>query len=252
MLITNEQMRKLEGTGAQNFLGYMIGHLREHFPASSQLMGEDGLRALVDEGIKNAARYGFSTRYEVCLYTDIMLTLGAGFDTDIQLHWVRNILKPVMPVDPRKKIDDLVDAVYNYLDEVAGEDQVFPVIQYEQLQEQTMQEFGAATDQLQENRVLETFRNFWAAKYLYVGEPTLKQLILQGSKVARSFGFTNRVSVEYFLLLMFLFGHQFYNDPAFPKLSVLLQRKDIPAEKEKYQQVFQCVQSMIAGFIDNA
>jgi hypothetical protein len=249
MVITEQQIRQIETVDTQIFPAYMLGHLREYFPVSCQYMDEKALISIITAGSEKALHYGFTTRYEVCLFIDIMMMVGTSFDTDLQLPFVRKILKLPIAINPHQKIEQLLDNTYDYLEEVIGETEIFPVIQYEQLLDEPIQNLAPSDAPLLENAMLEMLRNFWPAKYLYTGEGILKQLILQGSKLAGSFGFTNRVSVAYFLLLQFVLGHQFYNDPAYIGIGEVLKNKDILNEYEQYRQLTEKVRERIAAFV---
>lgn len=76
----------------RTFEDWMVGHLRQFFPAQCDALGEEGLREIIRDGRTRAAHHGFRTRCDVCKYIDLMIVLGRDFDTDGRTRWAARIL----------------------------------------------------------------------------------------------------------------------------------------------------------------
>src|SRR4051812_14835589 len=110
LIIKNKQIRVFEAVSFPSFETKMLNHIEDHFTPMATLLGKDGLRKLIYHGYERAKKYGFATGYEVCLFTDIMILLGTGFDTDPQFPWARDILIN-RNMDATSKIEKLYEDV---------------------------------------------------------------------------------------------------------------------------------------------
>src|ERR1043165_7695630 len=115
LFINKKQVRVFEDAGTTDFEEYMADHLEGHFPVHMELLGPDAMLVYIRQARAAAKRYGFTTRYEVWLYTSLMVMLGAGFDTDPMLPWADRILTDQRVTDPDARIRDLYRTGIDFL-----------------------------------------------------------------------------------------------------------------------------------------
>jgi hypothetical protein len=92
LTIRRAQLAAMERHLRRAFEELMVGHLREHFFDDCLLLGDDGLRNRIHDGIRRAAAWKISVERDVCAYLDLMFLFGDEFDSDPALPWARRIL----------------------------------------------------------------------------------------------------------------------------------------------------------------
>ncbi len=205
------------------FEAYMRGHIREHFPRVAELLGESGMRQLVRQGYARARPHAFTTRHEVCLFVDLQIMLGCGFDTDPQLPWTELILGQESAPSTTPRINRLYAAALAYLDRVVGADQVFPTKPLHLLRVSPLPELQSRLTMGLEAGAVAELRRLWPEKYDSLGPRHLGLLVRHGRASAQRHGLADEPAVGFYLILMFLFGHQFDQDLQYPLLSQVMQ-----------------------------
>lgn len=87
--IYRAQMTTFEANAVEQFVERVAGRLARYFPREVAALGDVALRALIRDGIAEAARYGITTRRETSKYITLLLAFGRGFD---QAPWAAKIL----------------------------------------------------------------------------------------------------------------------------------------------------------------
>lgn len=219
LTLRREQMEAFEMAALGPFEAYMMAHLRKYFPRLADLLGESGMRQLVRQGYARARPHAFTTRHEVCLFVDLQIMLGCGFDTDPQLPWTELILGQESAPSTTPRINRLYAAALAYLDRVVGADQVFPTKPLHLLRVSPLPELQSRLTMGLEAGAVAELRRLWPEKYDRFDEPHLALLVQQGRTCAQWYGLADEAAVGFYLILMFLFGHQFDQDLQYPLLS---------------------------------
>jgi len=102
MLVIRKQ--QLEALEAAAFKLWMCAHVREHFPSVCVGLARGQLDAAVEEGMRRAGEYGFSSQAHMAQFIDVMLLVGEQFPS--QQPWAVSILESEHPHD--LKIEQLV------------------------------------------------------------------------------------------------------------------------------------------------
>jgi hypothetical protein len=253
MIITNNQLKAFQQVmdNQQGFIDYMLGHLKKHFPVQSMLLQDEGLNNFIIAGIGHARSRGFSSRYQCCLFIDIMVMLGSGFDSDIQIPWFGELLEDGAK-GPDEKIDLLYQRTMTYLDTVAGKGMVFPMKQLEKLANMPVNKTpGSNPGAGFEQDIMPEFSNFWPQKFHVSGRINLQQLVISGMKKAAGYGFTAENSIAYFVLLQFLFGHSIDNDPLYPWVKEFLEISVEYSEEKKFLLLQELVKEKLLEGIED-
>lgn len=87
--IYRNQMSTFQANAVERFTARMVEHLGRFFPREAAALGDAALRALIADGIEEAARHGITTRRETCKYLTLLVAFGRGFD---RLPWASAVL----------------------------------------------------------------------------------------------------------------------------------------------------------------
>lgn len=105
--INAEQMAAFQHNAEARYADDLCARLSALYPEETTALGDARLRRLVAEGIPKARTYDLAAERDVALFVDLMLFLGAGFDTDPNLPWAAAILNDDYITDPQLRIDTL-------------------------------------------------------------------------------------------------------------------------------------------------
>jgi hypothetical protein len=247
MIITNQQLKAFQQVSfnTQGFVDYMLTHLKKHFPVQSRLLQDERLTNFIKAGMVQAGSWGFVTTYQYCLFIDVMVMLGSGFDSDIQIQWFRQILER-RTLDADDKIDLLYQETMTYLDAVVGKGMVFPMKQLEymaNLPESKMA--GQKPGPGFEEDLVNELSKLWPQKYHASGKANLIKLVASGIQQAGAYGLKGENSIAYFIHLQFVFGHQIDKDPLYPWVRELMEATGEYSEEKKYILLQECVRGKL-------
>ena len=249
LTLSKKHLESFETPDTTAFVDYMLRHIAEHFPAHTLLLGKKDMETFIKFGREQAKARGFATRYEVTLYIDLMVMLGSGFYTDPLLPWSAYNITHTTGEHSEHYMDKLYKMAMQYMDSVVGHGNAFPVDQLQHFQHVPLSGLKRGNTPSFEQDVLLFFKHFWWAKYRQSKQEAKQQLVRSGIEVAQTFGFTNLHVVEYFVVLTYLLGHEFYKDPMYAYLVEILNDTALQSETEKYEKLHACVcEKIIAGF----
>ena len=70
----------------------LVARAREAWPNQAARLGDEGVRAHVEEAAAAAQRHGFQERSHVWSYVNVTLALGLGFVEDPRYPWASTLL----------------------------------------------------------------------------------------------------------------------------------------------------------------
>jgi hypothetical protein len=93
-------MRALGNYMRQGFEDRMVRHIAQTFPAQFKKLaappsGDAAVRMLIQQGIERAARYEITIERDVGRFIEVLVVLGADFETRADGAWAQSILKDV-------------------------------------------------------------------------------------------------------------------------------------------------------------
>jgi hypothetical protein len=118
--LSARQFAALQDMTRASFMRRLREHLRGA-PGMSALSEAD-LEEFIRLGVQRAQGHGLTSQRQVALYLTLMALLGAGFDSDPQLPWVRTILADRIIAHPTERVEWLTRVTLRYLNHVHGED----------------------------------------------------------------------------------------------------------------------------------
>jgi hypothetical protein len=98
LVIRDEQLRILNKPSQANFRKQVSAYIQSEFPARFEALGTEGVRDLIELGIRKADQYGFELEAEICDLIGVMAEFGADVD---QKPWASAILRDSEPANVR-------------------------------------------------------------------------------------------------------------------------------------------------------
>lgn len=238
LIIRKEQMKAFDQIDFPAFSKEMADHISKHFPGHSKVFGDKAISNVIHQGFERAKAYDFTTRHEVCLFIDMMIMLGSGFDTDPQMTWAGDILNDKNFSDPTIKIERLYDRAMVYLDHVVGTDAVFPVGPLRKMFEYPAKKLQNLSESDMDNGILFEFKNIWPQKFRVVGEEQLRVLIQHNMALIGDYGISGIPAICFFLILMYLLGHRFYMDSMYELSMAGFNDDKVEGPAQKFEHLY--------------
>jgi len=225
--VRREQHETLARALRDRFEREMLAHLREFSPRHCEVIGDDGVLAVIRQGIDAAEPYGFVQRGPVRLYLEMMFMLGSEFDSDPQYPWAREALTDEAFFDPMDRAEALHQRLRQYLTEVAGPDHRYTLRALRRIHELERQDVLRDGEALEDSGLRLT-ESCYPEKHAYVGPEALRELIKEAKAVAVDHDLALPDGAGVLLALMYAMGHGVANDPLVPWVGKTLRD---PAEK---------------------
>ena len=119
LTIRKEQENVFRDDASERFIRRALEHLRKSFGPQCEAVGDVKLCEFIRSSIARADRWGITTSRNVCIYLDVMMTLGFDFDRDPRFPWIRRILGS-QSVTETTRMNRLYEAVVRMLEQVSA------------------------------------------------------------------------------------------------------------------------------------
>jgi hypothetical protein len=237
--IRDEQMQAFEQAALNERENRLLEYLKEFFPTHYQILGEDQARKLIDLGVDQAKTYAITVDRELCLYINLMLMIGSGFDTDPQLPWAAEILGNSASTNISGKVKRLYNRAMGFLDQVAGLDNEHSERVLQKLRETPIDVLLPPVTEDFTEHTLTHIRKLYPEKYALVEETGMRGLIQTGLRRAAGYGITSPRGTGIMIGMMFLLGHRFDIDPQFHWAKAALQDESIADPNERVARLYE-------------
>lgn len=197
------------------FAESIIPHLQHFSPRHASMLGERGLRDVVELGIERARPYGLTNPGVLRFYVELMFLYGSFFDTDPLFPWAAQALGDGSLADPGARASNLHDQMSWYYDTVSGPDLASD---RDALRAATQVRAGDALPGTRdfEEDLMAKLAALHPARASYIGEGRLRTLVRAAVAGAESNAVGTASGATLFAMLMFTKGHGFVNDPIVP------------------------------------
>jgi len=212
LTIRQDQVEAFRQYHLQKFEDEMVEHLKKLSPKHWKAIGEVDGRRGIRLGIERAESYGFRNRGPVCYYIELMFVFGSYFDSDPQYPWASAALNDSDNVDQAVRADRLWKGMRSYLTETSGPDQQHGHSALNRLRQARVEDF-VRSDQPLEDSILRTLPTIYPEKCRYVGDGVLQYMIRKGLDLAHTYGFKTTTGEVVVVILTFVLGHRFDEDP---------------------------------------
>ncbi len=207
MELSDHQVEWLKGFSLTRDIDEVIAHCQEMFPSLVALQGKAHLRSYGERGVALAKEAGFTEKGSVCLFIEMMIILGVGFEHDPLHSW----LTPDALDDSSSQLEKSMaryEALKNYLDTVYGEKGVFFEESLQRLRHITINTLPVNPDSYPEN-VHALLRCLYPQRYDFIGYNTINTWLAFADGQMKNYEVTRAKHQAYMALIMFLFGYQF-------------------------------------------
>jgi len=226
LVIRVEQMEAFKKAALLSFEDEMIGHLAKFSPPLYKTVGEEQMRKVIQLGMNQAGKYGFTYRGSVRLYLELMLLFGSYFDSDPQYPWASEILINRQSGSQMQRAERLYEKAMDYRQKVAGPEDAYTLEALKKIAIFAKQPFIIQSDNFIPAMRRE-IEYIYPQKAAYVGPACLEALITKGMGGARRQQFVTVRGMTLVVVLMLAFGHGCGADPLYPWIARTLQNEAI-------------------------
>lgn len=231
-IIDLETNSKLLAFSLQNFVNELLESLSKNIPILSSKETKKDAQHYLYQQVKEAQSKGLDNEAAITYYIQAKLDYGIGFASDPQYQHLTQILDNET-ISDINKADILFDAFEGYENEIYGEDNAFLNRAYQQANK-------INPEHLRDTAIETLLHHIYPEKYKYLQEHNVKGLealtsSAQNYTEGKSWENTNSIV----LVIMFLFGHQFYNDFRLQALNQYMRTLTTEPTAEQFVQLLQ-------------
>jgi hypothetical protein len=232
LVLRKVQLDALREIPRRDFEQSLIRHFSVYYAADFARAGREQFRKLVQLSIERAAGHGYFTREEVGLYCNLMLMLGAAFDTDPQIPWALEQANDASIEDTSRRIQRLFQSAVKYLSDCFGSDGAYMARALVRLRDYDLDAAPQREADDFDGDLLQTLERFLPQKFQTQGEEVTAALIQRGIVDAYEYGLESGPGVTVYITLMYMIGAGFDRDPIYPWAAAILNDKRL-GEAEK-------------------
>lgn len=244
--IRQSQLNSLGQAHRSIFEDELVEHFATTYPRECrQAGGKQQFYKLVSAGIDRANQRGFDSQSEVSMYISLQFILGAWFDVDPQLPWVKKTLEnPRMPA-AELRLRCVFGETIEYLSDIAGDKSQHIVRALIRLRDGDLETVPALDAQWQAN-MLALLRKLYPQKFDRQGIEA-NSLLLDDALGKCDF-FLNLKTAKgkgLVAILMFMLGSGFENDHLHPWTARILSDPRFTSEEERIAALHQAAKKHI-------
>jgi hypothetical protein len=225
--IREAQMAALACDVQERFEGEMCVLFVRAYPRECQQAGgPESMLRWVRTGTRMAQTNGFNGRREIAIWLSLMLILGADFAIDPQLPWVRELLDPDSDPDPGERLELLFKHTLDYLGKTAGKDGELVVRALLRMRAIDFASVPALDDEAAVDDACQRLRAVYPQKFAFQGHALTAMNVARQRCAAREWGLQGPGAEFLFVLLSFMLGSGFVDDPLHGWARDVLQARD--------------------------
>jgi hypothetical protein len=211
--ITEQQIKILEPYAYENYISELVEHCNKKYPHLQKTIGEEKLRATLNQGVEKASQSGFTQRGPVRFYIELLIIFGWSFETDPQYSWIQESLQKnhnQSQIDISMKLYGEVD---KFLDSIYGENKINLFFVGNKLEQLTLDNAKVSRNHFTQD-MLALLQETYPQKYQFTEKGQLIKLVEEGIYKSRTdYQFDQANHIALIIILMFYFGHTFDHDP---------------------------------------
>lgn len=235
--IRTEQAQTLRNAALAEFEAAMVTHLHSFNPRLAKVLGDDGLRGVIRFGIDRAKANGFTRRCCVQFFIELIVVLGAEFDTDPQYPWVAEVLEDPSIDDQTERADRLHDRTMEYWDTAIGDDGELAMAALRRVRQEPYEGPPLAAPDFG-RQARERIRAIYPEKYDAIGPAAVSALLGRASNEARLNAITSDAGQALLIGLMFTMGHGITRDPHMPWVGNTLTNAAVADPNKRAERLY--------------
>ena len=231
-IIDLETNSKLLAFSLQVFVSELLDNLSKDNPVLASNKNEKDAHKYIYQQVKEVQSRGINNEAAMTYYIQLKLDYGTGFASDPQYQHLTQVLNNET-ISDINKADILFDAFEDYEKQVYGEDNAFFDRAYQQANK-------LSPEHLINTPIESLLHHIYPEKYQHLQEHNVKGLealtsSAQNYTEGKNWENTNSIV----LVIMFLFGHQFYNDFRLQALNQYMRTLTTDPTAEQLVQLLQ-------------
>ncbi len=242
------QWQALTEAGLGRFAQEMFEHLCGFAPELADFAGTDRVHEVVRLGIARGRAHRFTHRGPLRTYLEMMLALGSDFDTDPALRRASAALR-ARELEQHRRARLLYEDVLQYCERVNGLQNGHALAALRRLRD-VPYEALASSGNFHE-RTLLLFRGCFPEKYQYAGEAALRQFATGAARKAEEYGVGSDAGRQLMALLLFLFGHGAFADPAYRWMAETMRDAALPGPEQRVRELHRKARLYLAAALKN-
>ncbi len=216
-----EQYQAFEEKARQDFEDELVAHLKEFSPRHAAGVGDAGLRALIQSGLRNARHYGFRLRGSLRFYVECQVMFGHEFHADPLMPWAGREWGIRPGTDELERADKIHEVAMAYRKAVVGEKEEIEAAAIARLVKRPVGEWlGGDTG---DAATLRFAAEVYPEKAAQAPPGALAAVVTRGHQVAAVNQLTGSTGGRVVTALMIAFGHGVLSDPQFPWVAANLR-----------------------------
>jgi hypothetical protein len=236
--IRQEQTVAFRQYHLQKFEHEMVVHLERFAPKHWKVIGEPTGREVIQLGIQQAQKYGFTNRGPVRFYIELMFMFGSYFDTDPQYPWAIAVLNDRSDRHQMTHADRLFDAAREYIAQVVGPKDKYLLEALHRLSKTRIERLLRPEAPLEET-AFRALHSIYPQNCEYLGEMVVRESIRYSLGLARSsYGFTTAKGALLIVALTFFVGRDFSNDPLYGWIARRLDARRQPDPTARVEELY--------------
>ena len=216
----------------QVFVSELLNNLSEDNSVLSSKKNKKDVHNYIYQQVKEAQSRGINNEAAITYYIQAKLDYGIGFASDPQYQHLTQVLNNET-ISDINKADILFDEFEAYENQVYGEDNAYLNRAYQQANK-------LSPEHLISTPIESLLHHIYPEKYKYLQEHNVKGLeALRSSAQNYTEGKNWKNTNSIILVIMFLFGHQFYNDFRLQELNQYMRTLTTEPTAEQLVQLLQ-------------
>lgn len=205
--------------------GRLIREVARWFPAQYEYLGQPLVKAVVYASINRAKLHSQTTITAIRVFVALTFALGVGFDDDPQLAWASDALSNDF-TDEHGRAKLLYVRGLEYCRNVLGPNSQYYLRALTRAQTRDLRPVWSDVIawNYSDDFGLE-LRDIYPEKFAEIGSEGVRHLCKLGQSLAARNELVSEVDVGRYLILMFILGSGFEQDPRFPWIAPLLDRR---------------------------
>lgn len=229
--ITQQQQNEIEEKNVQLYIDELMHRYDKDYPCLKQHLTEQPLRQLLRQTIDQLEQEGITERGPVQFYLDLKIYFGYSFKTDPQYPWINQTIEENDHLTQLDNATVLHEKIMQYIHTIFGKDKQHLISLKQKLNHFDYTRINISPINYQEN-AYQFLNDFYPQKCQATEKKQLMILIEQAiAKANRTYKLDEPNEIIPVLLLMFLKGHQFDQDPFYVDAKQLQEQQNNPRSR---------------------
>lgn len=212
LAVRPEQLEGMRRYAVEQYAQRTLKQFKQYFTRHCAIIGDEPMRNMLVLGVERAKRHRIIGECNVVLYTSLMLLFGSYFDEDPQYAWSKQALEQDRSSPEAVSAERLYDCGAKEWECLAGKDNIDLVKVLVRLRSVSYEDLSQVSSQ----PLLPLLQSLYPQKARHIGDERMLGLLRQCGTQAAQWKIGTPAGVALVVVLAFLCGSGFGEDPMFP------------------------------------